>query len=130
MKQSQTVMPYVDIETPKVKWYIYHSFVLVTNLALLAIGALVIEYTVAKITNPNVFFLPLPVPFTLICALLVIGLAIVNLATLIFVFWRHLWLRRWLLGTTFAGFVIIALLILVLQDRFLTILLPWYHPPL
>lgn len=127
MNQKIAVPPYVDTKTSPKKWYAFHIGILVASLGMLGIAALVLEYELAKLQNPLVSFIETPVYLVVALAGTVAALALINISVLIFVFLRHLWLRQWMLGTTIAGWMLIAVLALVLQYRFLPILLPWYR---
>lgn len=128
MKQADSSVPaYVDTQTPAKVWYGYHLSILTASLAMAAIAALILEYELAKLRNPGVAFYATPTTFDLIVSVLVLLLAVANVGVLIFVFWRHLWLRRWMLGTTIFGWMLIATLVIVLNYTFLPVLLPWYR---
>lgn len=127
MNQQISALPYVDATTPVQKWYAFHISILLASLGMLGIAALILEYELAKLRNPLVSFIETPVYLDITLAGMVTVLALINLSVLTFVFRRHLWIRRWMLATTLVGWMIIAVLVLVLQYRFLPILLPWYR---
>lgn len=131
MKSSAaSVPPYVDTATPLAKWYAFHLTVLIASAIMAALAALVLEYEIAKINNPQVSFLATPTRLDMILSSSIILLAIANLGVLIFVFRRHLWLRRWMAATTALGWVLLAVMALALNDAFLPVILPWYRMPL
>ena len=128
MNQAINIIPpYVDTETPAVRWYTFHGLIALFSLGMAGIAALLLEYEMAKLAHPQASFYITPSKFDIVVSGIVIALAIMNLSTLIFVFMRHLWLRRWMLGTTIAGWVLIAILVVVLSYSFLPIILPWYR---
>lgn len=125
MNNETAAMPdYVDTETPLRKWYGYNLFILFASLGMATIAGLVIEYEIARLTHPDAGFLPTPLLLDLALSGGVIVLAALNLAVLIFVFMRHLWIRKWMLATTIIGWIMIAVMALVLHELFLPVILP------
>jgi hypothetical protein len=123
--QALTEIPeYVDRSTPAFRWYFHNFFILIASLSMTGIASLFLEYEIAKLTHPNVGFIQTPVVFDLIASGVVISLGLSNLIVLLFVFLRHLWLRKWMLATVMIGWMILAVMVLVLQDRFLSIAIP------
>lgn len=115
---------YVDTQTPAVRWYIFHLIVLVASLIMAYLAASFLEFEISKWTHPGVYFIDSPRWFDLIAAGSVLALAIANLSILPFVLLRHLWIRRWMLGTTLLGWMILAVMALVLRQSFIQIILP------
>ncbi len=126
----KTVPAYVDTKTPAVTWHLYNLLILIASLGMGFIASLLVEYEIAKLTHPGIGFIQTPLWLVLTLAGLVIALAITNLAVLILVFVRHLWLRRWMLATVITGWVLLAILALTLNDSLLYILIPGYRSPL
>lgn len=124
---NQSIPAYVDTATPPRRWFLYHFGILLASLGMLIIASLIIEHELARLANPGVAFIDTPLVFDMVIAATVALLAFANLAVLIFVFMRHLWLRRWMLATTIIGWMLLATLVLVLRDLFLPVLLPGYR---
>jgi hypothetical protein len=128
MNQTPSSVPeYVDTTTPKWKWYTYHLLIAVFSLAMALIAAMIVEYELAHLRNPEASFIQTPTPVDLTLSIAIILIAVCNLSVLIFVFLRHLWLRKWMLATTILGWMLMAALVLVLQGNFLPVLLPSYR---
>ncbi len=123
---SDTVPEYVDTKTPQRRWLAYNLFILIASLAMATVAVYVMEYEIAKLTHPGVVFIATPVYLDLVVGSLVVALAFANVSILLFVFLRHLWLRKWMLATTIIGWMLLAVLGLVLNGRLLMILDPWY----
>ncbi len=127
-KQTIDIPMYVDTKTPRTKWYLFNAIIGLASLLMAYLAFAFLEYEIAKLTHPRVAFLVTPIWLDLAVSATIIGLAISNLAVLIFVFMRHLWLRRWMIATTILGWMLIAALGIILNARFLMILFPWYRP--
>lgn len=124
----QDIPPYVDTETKPVKWYAYNSFIFVASLAMVYIASLILEFELAKLRNPMAGFIPTPTWADIILSTIVILLGFANLSVLLFVIMRHLWLRKWMMVTTLIGWMLLAVLALALQWRFLAVLIPTFRP--
>ncbi len=124
MPNPITLPPFVDTETPKAKWYGYHLAILVNTLGMMAISFLVLEYELAKIAHPHVGFVVTPSRLDISLASIIILLGLANLSVLIFVFLRHLWLRKWMLATTILGWMLVAVIVLALQGNLWPVLIP------
>lgn len=125
--QNQTVPEYVDTKTPIVQWYIFNGIILLGSWLMASLAALIVEFELAKLTHPAVGFINSPTWLDLTISGIVMALAIANMTVLLFVFWRHLRLRRWMVVTTMIGWMLIATQALVLNDRYLYILIPSFH---
>lgn len=115
---------YVDTTTSTAKWYGYNISLLIANCLMFYLAALVVEYEVARLTHPNVGYIPTPLWADLTLSTIVIILALANLAVLIFVFLRHLWRRPWMLATTIIGWMLLAIIALLLNENFLPVMFP------
>ncbi len=126
MVNTSQTPEYVDTKTRPSAWYAFNLSILILTLGMMAVAAMLLEYEIAKIDNPLVAFLDTPsqLDITLSSLILVLGLA--NLVVLVFVFLRHLWRRKWMVATTIIGWISIAVMILLLQDKFLKIIFPWW----
>lgn len=124
MLSEQTVPEYSDTVTPAGQWYSYNLLMLIASLIMAYPAGLIIEYEVAKLTHPQIGFIITPVWADIIISGLVLILALTNLAVLLFVFMRHLWLRRWMIATTVIGWMLIAIQAIILNDHYLSILIP------
>ncbi len=124
MKEAATVPLYVDTETPTVHWYGFNSLIAVLSLLMVIVASLLLEYELAKLRSPEAGFLPTPTVLDGALAIITVLLGLANLSVLVFVFLRHLKLRKWMGSTVMIGWVLLAVLAVVLQDRFLLILFP------
>ena len=124
MKDVVTVPSYIDTKTPPMRWYRNNGLIALVSIGMIVVASLILEYEVAKLRNPDVPFIPTPVGLDITLTTVVILLGLANITVLIFVFLRHLWFRRWMLATTIIGWVLLAILALVLGDRFLPIVFP------
>jgi hypothetical protein len=124
MNQTDQIPEYVDTETPLWKWYVYNIIIFIGSLVMAYLASLILEYELAKLAHPQASFIITPRNLDLSFSFITIVLGLANLSVLLFVFLRHLWLRKWMLGTMIAGWMLLAILALTLSSRFLTILLP------
>lgn len=126
-KEQKSIPEYVDTKTPSRQWLGYNLTILAANIVMIGIASLVIEYELAKMAHPEANFLPTPTTIDLTLGFLIIALGVANLGVLLFVFLRHLWLRRWMMATTWVGWILLAVLVLVMSKYFLPVILPWYR---
>ncbi len=124
MPNTAKASSHIDTTTTAVRWYGYNGLIGMASVAMAGLASLILEYELAKLRNPEANFLATPTTLDITLSTVVILLAIANIAVLIFILLRHLWLRKWMIGTTAVGWVLLAILAVVLGERFLQIIAP------
>jgi hypothetical protein len=124
MEDRSDLPEYVDAVTPRLKWYTFNTVTLLASGLMVYLASLIIEFEIAKLSKPDISFITTPTGWDLGLAGLTIGLGLVNIAVLVFVFLRHLWLRKWMIGTTLLGWMALALIALILGSRFMPVVFP------
>lgn len=121
---AKRIPEYIDTRTPKLQWYGYNVFILLASTVMVGAASLILEHEIARLRQPAATFIASPLWLDLVLSSFILSLGLVNIAVLLFVFLRHLWPRRWMIATTASGWILLAVLALVLGRRFLPILLP------
>ena len=117
-------VPYIDTKTPTTRWYVFNIIILIATFAMVALASLILEYDIARLQHPGVVFIDTPIRLDLIVTSIILLLGLANISVMIFVFLRHLWLRKWMIATTIIGWMLLAVLVLILQNRFIPVIIP------